>query len=42
MKEVDQLFKVSRDLFDLPNNAKEEYLNNPPKSFLGYAGLVDL
>lgn len=36
MGEIDQLFGVGKDVLSLPDDVKNEYLHNIPKSFLGY------
>lgn len=33
--EIDQLFNVGTDLMSLPQDVKEQYLHDPPRSFLG-------
>lgn len=35
VEEVEQLFNLGKDLMSLPQDVKEQYLHNPPKSFLG-------
>ena len=34
--EIDQLFGVGKEVLSLPDEVKEEYLHDIPKSFLGY------
>ncbi|KAH9892307.1 oxidoreductase [Xylariomycetidae sp. FL2044] len=36
MGEIDTLFGLSKDLFDLPEESKRDYLHDAPRSFLGY------
>lgn len=34
--EVDELFGVGKDIMSLPDEVKQEYLHDIPRSFLGY------
>lgn len=34
--EIDQLFSLGKDLMTLPIDVKEQYLHDPPRSFLGF------
>lgn len=34
--EVDELFGVGKDIMNLPDEVKQEYLHDIPRSFLGY------
>lgn len=36
MEDIDQLFDLGKDLMSLPDEVKEQYLSNPPQSFLGF------
>ncbi|KAK8089873.1 oxidoreductase [Apiospora hydei] len=36
MEEIDQLFDVGKDILNLPEDAKQRYLHDIPKSFLGF------
>ncbi|KAK8042247.1 oxidoreductase [Apiospora rasikravindrae] len=36
MEEVDQLFGVGKDILNLPEDTKQRYLHDIPKSFLGF------
>ncbi|KAI0839589.1 oxidoreductase [Hypoxylon sp. FL0890] len=36
MEEIDQLFDLGKDLMSLADEVKEQYLGNPPHSFLGF------
>lgn len=33
--EIDQLFTVGKDIMSLPEDIKQQYLNDAPRSFLG-------
>lgn len=35
IEEIDQLFHVGQDLMSLPQDVKEQYLHDAPRSFLG-------
>lgn len=35
IEEIDQLFDAGRDIINLPENVKEQYLHDIPRSFLG-------
>ena len=34
-QEIDQLFVVIKEIMNLPEEVKEKYLHDPPRSFLG-------
>jgi hypothetical protein len=36
IEEIDELFDVGKDIMNLPDEVKQEYLHDIPKSFLGY------
>ncbi|OTA88157.1 hypothetical protein M434DRAFT_399121 [Hypoxylon sp. CO27-5] len=36
MEEIDQLFDLSKAIMNLSDDIKQQYLNDPPKSFLGF------
>lgn len=40
--EIDQLFGVGKDILNLPDEVKEEYLHDIPKSFMGYVSPLPL
>lgn len=35
IREIDHLFSVSQDIFDLSEDVKQRYLHDAPRSFLG-------
>ena len=35
MREIDELFRVGKDIMGLPEDVKQQYLHDIPRSFLG-------
>ncbi|TQS33961.1 hypothetical protein Golomagni_05678 [Golovinomyces magnicellulatus] len=36
IKSIDELFRLGKDIFNLPEDVKQQYLHDAPKSFLGF------